>query len=236
MRPFVVVAVAAALLGVLTGCGDPPPPPPGALTGFVAFTGTVPPPRTIQIYRDHDTCKERDGEQVQDVVVAADGGLEGVVVEIHGVVEPATPGTPAPRIAPATAAIVQKGCRFVPHVLVVAEDTVVEIHNADPLVHKVNCDAWQHDQQPDSKLQVQVPATRRGFVRLNCNLHSWMEMWVYVPRSRWWARTGADGRFRIDGLPAGSYRATAAHPQLGRRRIAVTVTPAGTAECRFEFD
>lgn len=226
----------AAVLSVLTGCGDPPPPAPGALAGVVQLRGPVPPPRTIHIYRDHATCKERDGEQVQDVVVGTAGELSGVVIEVHGVADPLPAGAARPRIAPATAAIVQRGCRFEPHTLVVAEDTVIEIHNADPLTHKVNCDAWQHDQAPDSKLQVQVPATRRGFVRLNCNLHSWMEMWVYVPRSRFWAQSGADGRFRIDGLPPGSYRATAAHPQLGRRRISVVITPAGTTHCPITFD
>jgi hypothetical protein len=188
----------------------------------------------LQVYRDQDHCAHRDGERVQDVVVDAAGGLADVIIEIHGVPEPAGATPPVP--PPAPLRIVQKGCKFDPHILVVPEGTPVTIHNGDDLVHKVNSDHWQHEQPSGSDLALEFPATRRGFIRVNCNLHSWMEMWVYVPRSRWWARSGPDGRFSIAGLPPGSYRATAAHPQLGRQRFDFTVAPGGTTAHDLAFE
>ncbi len=220
----------------LAGCNDTPPAP-GSLDGQVRFTGELPPARVLQVYRDQEHCGHRDGERIQDVVVDAAGGLADVIVEVHGVPEPeaefAEGGAEA--VAPPRLRILQKGCKFEPHLLVVPDGSVVTIHNGDALVHKVNCDAWQHEQPPGSDLEVQFPATRRGFLRVNCNLHSWMEMWVYVPRSRWWARSGADGRFRIAGLPPGTYRATAAHPQLGRQRFDFTVKPGAATAHDLHF-
>jgi hypothetical protein len=51
-----------------------------------------------------------------------------------------------------------------------------------------------------------------GQVDIGCNIHDWMEAHVLVVDTPWFARTGADGRATIAGVPAGRYRVRLWHP------------------------
>ena len=60
-------------------------------------------------------------------------------------------------------------------------------------------------------------------VQLKCDIHPWMETWVYVSDSSLYAVTGADGKFSIEGVPAGSYDLEVWHPHLGRKTAKITI-------------
>jgi hypothetical protein len=59
-----------------------------------------------------------------------------------------------------------------------------------------------------------VTFDKPGVAVLGCNIHDRMAAWVVVADTPWSARSDADGRARIEALPAGSYKLSVWHPGL----------------------
>jgi len=191
----------------------------GVLEGRALFEGVVPSPVALVVDKDGAHCKQAAGER-QEVVVGANMGLAGVVVEVQGLKGQGEWQQPEGGYV-----IRQKGCAFAPEFLVIPAGTELTVHNNDPVLHNVNSGQW-NIAQPGGKNEVtkrKMAFQGRPFVRVTCNVHSWMEAWVYVARSPYHAVTGTDGKFKIEGLPAGSYKATARHPKLRTQRLKFTV-------------
>jgi len=55
---------------------------------------------------------------------------------------------------------------------------------------------------------------RPGIVTIGCNIHDWMLGYIYVAETPYLARTGADGRARLEGLPPGRYLVRVWHPRM----------------------
>ncbi|MCA9322880.1 MAG: carboxypeptidase regulatory-like domain-containing protein, partial [Planctomycetes bacterium] len=79
--------------------------------------------------------------------------------------------------------------------------------------------------------QFTAPANK---LRVTCDLHSNMLMYVYVFDHPYFAVTGEDGRFEIQGLPPGDYEVTARHGVGGAQKAQVEI-PAGGASEDLEF-
>jgi plastocyanin len=145
-------------------------------------------------------------------VQARDAGgatVENVVV----VLDPLD--APAPRTA-ARASIDQVARQFVPRVSVLQAGTVVNFPNSDHVRHQV------YSFSPAKTFSLKLyagadapPVTfdKPGLVVLGCNIHDTMIAYVAVVETPWFARTGADGRARIDA-PPGRYRLRVWHPEL----------------------
>lgn len=139
---------------------------------------------------------------------------EGKPVEDFAVVlEPPSP--PAKRKAKAT--IVQRDREFTPYLTIVQTGTAVEFPNRDPFKHHVY--SFSQPKMFEIKLYAGKPAKpvvfdKPGVVALGCNVHDWMEAYVLVVDTPYFARTGTDGRARIADVPAGAYRLRLWHPRL----------------------
>ncbi len=225
-----------------TGTGDPVSADPqdkstvpevsgGILTGVVRFEGDVPPPRRIQVTKDEAVCGVGAGD-VQDVVVN-DGWLAGAVVELT------VRSEHVPEFVPPEEGFVirQKNCRFSPRLLVAYDGAELTIYNDDPVAHNVNSGLWNYVQSPGKEpLKETIRYGGQSFVRLTCNIHSWMETWVYVARSPYYCVTGEDGSFRIEGIPAGKrIRGIVSHSTLGKQRFTIDVEPGAALEKQFVF-
>ncbi len=212
----------AAPASASTGSG------PGVLVGRVLFEGAVPSPRRITVNKDQEACQYADVE-VQEVLVSADNALAGVVIEIQEV-------QPRPGQAEGEYVIRQKDCGFHPELLVVPDGATLTIHNEDAVMHNVNAGQWNLAQPAGFRPLTQTMRfMRRPFVRIHCNIHSWMEAWIYVARSPCYGTTGADGRFRVEGIPPGAYTVTAIHPKLGTQQFEITVGVGQTVEHDLTF-
>jgi plastocyanin len=126
-------------------------------------------------------------------------------------------GAPRPHVrAPAThAAIEQRGREFIPWVTVVQTGTSVDFPNNDTIRHHVY--SFSEPKRFEIKLYAGKPGQpivfdKPGQVDIGCNIHDWMEAHVLVVDTPWFARTGADGRATIAGVPAGRYRVRLWHP------------------------
>ncbi len=108
-----------------------------------------------------------------------------------------------------TYTIVQKGKKFLPHVLAIPVGGIVDLPNSDPIFH--NAFSNFAGQPFDTGLYppgttYKVHFRRPGIVRVFCNIHSTMSAVIAVLETPWFATTGRDGAFRIGGVPPGEYR------------------------------
>lgn len=206
---------------------------PGTVSGRVRFEGEVPAPRMIQVNKDATECAHAAGE-VQEVVVSADGGLAGVVVEIPKLKAPQGSEWPP---AGEVHVLRQTGCRFHPRVQVVPNRAELTVYNDDPLLHNVNTGEWNYGQPNNTgpPIKAAVHFQGRPFTHVNCNVHSWMDAWIYVARSPYYAVSDTDGRFRLDGVPAGTHELLVSHPTLGSQKFQVTVPAGGAVEQAVSF-
>lgn len=125
---------------------------------------------------------------------------------------------------------------FHPRVTLVTVGTRIDFPNFDTVRHHVY--SLSPAKTFELKLYAGVPSQpvlfdKPGLAVLGCNIHDRMAAWVVVADTPWAARSGDDGRARLDAVPPGGYRLRAWHPALGpaERGLeqAVTVDAAGTS-------
>jgi plastocyanin len=115
--------------------------------------------------------------------------------------------TPKPR-ATRVKAILQKGKRFIPHVLAIPVGATVEFRNEDDLFHNVFSLSKPNDFDLGlykSGAQRDQVFTTPGPVQLLCNIHASMNGWLYVSDSPWFGQADGNGRFTVKNVPAGTY-------------------------------
>lgn len=138
----------------------------------------------------------------------------GKPLEDAAVVLEALAGTPPPRAGRAT--IAQHDREFSPYLSIVQTGTAVEFPNRDPFKHHIY--SFSPAKTFEIKLYAGKPARpvvfdRPGEVALGCNIHDWMEAYVLVVDSPYFAKTDAAGRAVIAHAPAGGYRLRLWHPR-----------------------
>jgi len=205
---------------------------PSVFAGRIVFKGKVPAPRKITVTKDFDHCKAAGGE-VQEVVVGADGGLADVVVEIMGVEAGDKPwefDTPEGGYS-----LHQKGCSFSPRLTVMPDGSELKVFNDDPISHNVNTGQW-NVLQPTGGDPIIKPIKGRSPIRIVCNIHSWMEAWVYPVRTPYYAVTKGDGSFRIEDIPSGDYRISVWNASLGRKRLREKLAGGATTNKEIVFE
>jgi Carboxypeptidase regulatory-like domain len=208
----------------------------GTITGTVSFTGTPPANPTIDMSEEPACAQKHTGGARDPQVVVADGKLANVFVFVKG-------GLPAGRTfpVPTNAAVLdQDGCLYEPRNFGVMIGQPLEIKNSDPVLHNIKAVPSKNRgfniSQPSQGM-----TTRRTFnteevgVPLECNVHGWMHASVNVLNHPFFATSGRDGTFRIQGLPAGTYEIEARHEKLGTRTASVTVPEGGTATATITF-
>ncbi len=136
----------------------------------------------------------------------------------------------------ATAVMDQKNLQFAPHVLAIQRGTTVQFPNSDPLKHNVfsisaakrfNLGMYA---QGESR---SVTFDEAGVVEILCNVHLEMSAYIVVLRNRYYAQTGADGKFRIVGVPAGKHRVRCWSENAAEEVQEIEVPAEGTAEIQF---
>lgn len=162
--------------------------------------------------------------------------MRGFVVYLEGSVGGplAAPAAPAQVVTKKT--VTQKGAAFFPRVLPVVVGTTVEWPNEDEIFHNVFSisEAKEFDLGLYKKPDVhRVTFDRPGRVDIFCSIHAAMNCVVLVLENPFFAMVDERGRYRISGVPPGTYQLKAWHERLPGRRKEIIVTAAG--EVRLDF-
>jgi hypothetical protein len=186
----------------------------GTVTGTV--TTAVAPPRPLRVTMDMQVC----GRELPDesIVVGPGGTLANVVITLAGV-KAAAP-YPDPMVT-------NEKCRFVPRVQVARPGAPMKTTSHDPLLHTTN--AALDGGRTLFNVGLPVPnmvVTRNmngpGLVRITCNTHTWMRGYIMVT-DEMAAVTGPDGKFRLTGVPPGTYELRVWHESLKAAAVKVAV-------------
>jgi hypothetical protein len=209
------------------------------LTGRVVFDGPVPRARRFLITKDIEVCGMGYRER-QEVDVSERMGLRNVVIVIDGI----TRGKPWPDV-PDGFSLTQENCVFAPHVQVVPRGAELNILNPDPVLHNIHSfeafgSSWRtlfnFGQPPEEDVITTLLRPRRGnHIRLECDAHDFMLGWIYAADTPYAVAVDADGRFRLDEIPPGTYTLRAWHPYLGVREQRITFDSDGLTDTVFTF-
>jgi plastocyanin len=98
--------------------------------------------------------------------------------------------------------------RFIPHVLAITAGTWVDFPNSDRTYHNVfslskakEFNLGRYAAGHSESIKFDQP----GVVRVFCEIHSHMNAFILVIGHRFFTMTDDDGRYRIDGVPPGTY-------------------------------
>ena len=143
------------------------------------------------------------------------------------------------RTRPVRGAIAMNGRAFVPHVRVVTPGSRVDFPNQDPFSHNIFSSSpgavFDLGLYPAGKSK-DAPFRRPGVYAVYCNIHPRMTSFVVVVPSQWSAQAGNDGRWSIDGVPAGDYALTVWHERAPSATVSITVTPTGLSGLTTALD
>jgi plastocyanin len=238
----------------LAGCGggpsaqtasEAPAPPPeahvdpataGTVSGRVLFTGKAPAMPVIdmssnpQCERQHKTAVK-----AETVVVNSNGTLKNVFVHIKDGL--AVAHWPVP---PASARLEQDGCIYEPHVQGMMQGQNLEILNNDPVNHNVHAEceknaAWNVSQPSRAEHRNAKFDLEETLFPVTCSVHPWMRAYIGVSSHPFFAVTGADGAFTLNGVPPGTYTIEAVHEKFGSKQGKLTLAPKGTATIEFTY-
>ncbi|GGA76302.1 hypothetical protein GCM10011507_29610 [Edaphobacter acidisoli] len=210
----------------------------GSLSGTIHFTGK--PPERLKIDMSQDpVCAMTGGDNYAEQYVVHDGKLANVYIYIKD-------GPAAAMAQPATNTVPvvldQIGCKYVPHVIAVMQGEPVEFKNSDGTMHNIHI---MPNVQGNSTVDISqgangVPDSKifdkpEAMMPVRCNNHPWMNAFINVSATPYYAVSDADGHFEIKGLPAGTYTLAAVHEKLGEQTMTVTVAPQKTTKADFTY-
>ena len=150
------------------------------------------------------------GQSIPDdsIVVDAAGGLANVMVTVSGV----------KATQRAEAAFTNDKCRFVPRVAMMRPGGIVKMTSNDATLHTMHAaapdgKAFFNVSIPVPNITLSRPVDKAGLVTLSCSTHTWMRAYLGVT-DEVTATTGVDGKFKLDGVPAGTYQLKVWHEAL----------------------
>lgn len=203
----------------------------GAIRGKVVLAGAVPAPRKIDVTIDQYVCGAE--KETGDLLLSRQKEIGNAVVWL----ENPPPGAKWP--APARAIEMdQKGCVYVPRIVIVPEGGTVNFLNSDRLLHNIHATPKENVSfnrtQPKDRT-IPITFTKSEIIHITCDLHTWMEAWVVVAAHPYYAVTGASGQFAFDSLPPGQYRVHVWQERLGTTTAQVSVGDAQPAQVTVEM-
>ena len=231
-----------ALIGKGTKANEPAQPAAaevttGSVLGVVHFKGK--PPERLKIDMSQDpVCSIAGGTNLAEQYVVHNGNLANVYVYVKdGPPEAMNAASPTPQVP---VVMDQVGCKYVPHVVAVMKGDTVEFRNSDGTMHNIHT-------MPSSNPGVDVSQGAKGapeqrkfdtpeiMMPVRCSNHPWMNAFINVSATHFFAVSDSEGRFDISGLPPGTYTLAAVHEKLGEQTVKLTVAPKGQATAEFTY-
>ncbi len=214
MRSFLIASTLAAALSVLISGTARAADGWGNVKGQVMWGGSAPPAEEKVDTSKEPACAKCNVIK-EEFVVGKNGGVKNVLVWLIDATDPKKPK--APPIHPSLKEVKEKEividqpcCKFEPHVLAMREGQVLVGKNSAAFNHNMR---WGGAENPgDNKLipaggQIKIEDLKacRVPMKVECNIHPWMNAYVGIFSHPYYAVTDADGKFEIKNAPAGKY-------------------------------
>jgi hypothetical protein len=205
------------------------------VNGTILFEGTAPAEDKINMSADPQCAGMHSDAVYTEKAVVKDGKLQWAFIYVKDGLGNRTFPTPT------TAAVIdQKGCQYQPHVLGVMVNQPLDILNSDETLHNIHAQPTNSDQfnigmpLKNMKQTKKFPAAE-VMIPVKCDVHPWMSSYIGVLTHPYFAVSGADGNFSIQGLPPGTYTLEAWHEKFGVQTQQVVVGPSETKTADFTF-
>jgi hypothetical protein len=214
-------------------------PSAGVIQGTITYTGNKQPGK-LTVTKDAQVCTH--GGEADGRLQVADGKLKNAVIAITDDIKQGK------HWEGGKAVVNNSECLFEPRVQIGRYQGEVEARNSDPVFHNANLARVDIDNKGGNsemlanvalpmKGQSQTKSLKKsGFVEVKCNVHEWMQAWIYVSKHPYAAVTRADGTYEIANVPPGEYNAMVWQEELGQVSAKVTVPPGGTAMLDHAFN
>ena len=208
----------------------------GSIQGTIKASGKQ--DETKAVTKDKSFCG--DTVPAEKLLVSAGGGLKNAVVRIDAI-ESGKAFESAGDFS-----IANEKCRFVPHVMVAAKGAMMKVRNDDPVLHNSHFYLVQADSSKKNVINLALPKQgveigkkkilrKPGLLSVQCDAHDFMQAWIWVAENPYAVLTGDDGSFSLSDVPAGSYKLTIWHEELGEKTVDVTVEAGKAASIDFSF-
>jgi len=215
----------------------------GTFKGRVRFQGTVP-SLAVKVsqgaaIKDADICAAVDVPD-ESLVVNSDGGVANVFVYLQKVPKGAKKTEPSEE----PVIFDQKGCRFIPHALVVRVGQPVRVVSGDQIAHNTHTLPTRNSESNNivergsrTGFMVNYTKTENVPFRVICDFHSWMLAYHLALDHPFGAVTDANGEFEIPDLPAGEHKFVVWHEGSGflTRNLKITITADQTTEQKIDY-
>lgn len=185
----------------------------GVIVGTVRFDGDIPTAKILKVDKDEQTCGHENKQSEELVINGESKGIKNVVVSLVDIA--------AGKKAEATAfSLDQKECLFAPHVLAVPAGASVDLLNSDNVMH--NLHSWSIKNAGFNEGVSGGGKLTKKFdlpevVKITCDVHKWMSSYIVVKGNPYFAVTDENGHFKIENVPAGSYKIEAWQEKLGKK-------------------
>jgi hypothetical protein len=210
----------------------------GGIRGKVHVGNAIPMVKRMQIFKDQKICGTRHRD-IPLIQVSGDGLLNTVVY-----LENISSGK-AFRAASKKITINQLGCRFIPHLSVMANGGEIEVINSDTILHNIhtyeivgntNFSTFSVSQpQRGDMVTKRIELKRSVGMKVMCDAHDFMRGFVFVARNPYYAVVNGDGEFFIDDVPPGTYSIRSWHGTLGEQAATVSIQPKGIVKIDFFY-
>ncbi len=187
----------------------------GTISGTVKWAGAPPHSLQFPITKDVAIC-DPDSKKTADLerlLVGPNGGVANTIVYLRNVTSGKALQLPEQRRH-----LDQKGCRYIPHILLVPQNEALAMMSSDPTLHTVHMDGAATFNLPfpfPGRVSSRAMPTP-GLVSLRCNGgHVWMNAEMMVVTHPYYAVTDESGRYEFTDVPPGTYQIVAWHEGWG---------------------
>ena len=207
----------------------------GTLSGRVNFDGKPPKKRSIKMDAD-PVCGSAHKEPVynQSFIINEAGYLQNVLVYLKDVKYDGN-------IPDTQAVLDQNGCMYSPHVQGMMVGQELLIKNSDATLHnihglpKLNSE-FNFAMPKVVKEKAIKMAKAENFIKIKCDVHSWMKAYISVFDHPYFAVTDDSGHYQIDNIPPGDYEVIAWQEKFKDKTLNASVTVSDSASAQnFTF-
>ena len=197
----------------------------GTISGRITYDGTPPKPEKVTITQDPGTCGT--SRELDELEVSSTGGVKDAVVYLVDI------KSGKKMDLPAKPELDQKGCRYQPHVQIVARNAELEVKNSDPILHNIH--SYQEGRtilniaEPKQGMVVGKKMNKAGGESLKCDIHNFMRGALFVAENPYAVLTDAEGKYEIKDVPPGTYQIGTFQEVAGTKLGTVTVPAGGKA-------